>query len=76
MRREKLSDEQLVVPEIDTIILLDREVDLLTPFCTQLTYEGLIDEVFGITDESNIAEALLNFTRDPVFRDILECEQS
>jgi len=50
MRRENLSEEQLVVPEIDTIILLDREVDLMTPLCTQLTYEGLIDEIFGIID--------------------------
>jgi len=24
------------------------QVDLVTPLCTQLTYEGLIDEVFGI----------------------------
>ena len=24
------------------------QVDLVTPMCTQLTYEGLIDEVFGI----------------------------
>lgn len=23
-------------------------MDLVTPLCTQLTYEGLIDEVFGI----------------------------
>ena len=33
---------------IEDIILLDREVDSITPFCTQLTYEGLIDEVYGI----------------------------
>ena len=35
-------------PQIDAIILLDRSVDFMTPLCTQLTYEGLIDEVFGI----------------------------
>ena len=33
---------------IDRVIVLDREVDPVTPFCTQLTYEGLIDEVYGI----------------------------
>jgi len=33
---------------IDRVILLDRIVDMVTPMCTQLTYEGLIDEVFGI----------------------------
>ena len=35
-------------PEIDQIILIDRDVDLITPLCTQLTYEGLIDEYFQI----------------------------
>jgi len=34
--------------EIDSLIILDRSVDLITPMCTQLTYEGLIDEVYGI----------------------------
>lgn len=33
---------------IDTIILLDRSVDLVTPMCMQLTYEGLLDEVLGL----------------------------
>eukprot|EP01125_Pyxidicula_operculata_P001470 TRINITY_DN11349_c0_g1_i1.p1 TRINITY_DN11349_c0_g1~~TRINITY_DN11349_c0_g1_i1.p1 ORF type:complete len:649 (-),score=140.94 TRINITY_DN11349_c0_g1_i1:30-1976(-) len=52
MRRELASKEQLIIPEIDTLILLDRECDLVTPMCTQLTYEGLIDEVFGIFNAS------------------------
>lgn len=34
--------------QIDSVILLDRQVDMVTPLCTQLTYEGLIDEVIGI----------------------------
>jgi hypothetical protein len=38
--------------EVDTLILLDRAVDLVTPLCTQLTYEGLIDEVLGISNGS------------------------
>eukprot|EP00887_Chlorella_sp_A99_P004182 scaffold23.g4182.t1 len=33
---------------IDTLILLDRSVDIVTPMCTQLTYEGLLDEVFSL----------------------------
>ena len=37
-----------IVPQVDAVVLLDRSVDLLTPLSTQLTYEGLIDEVFGI----------------------------
>lgn len=28
-------------------ILLDRTVDPITPWCTQLTYEGLLDEMLG-----------------------------
>lgn len=34
--------------EIDSMIILDRSADLVTPLLTQLTYEGLIDELFGI----------------------------
>ena len=34
---------------IDTLILLDRTLDLATPMATQLTYEGLLDEVFGLS---------------------------
>jgi len=31
--------------QIDTLVLMDREVDLVTPMVTPLTYEGLIDEL-------------------------------
>ncbi|OAA54735.1 vacuolar sorting protein [Niveomyces insectorum RCEF 264] len=33
---------------IECAIIIDRDVDLVTPLLTQLTYEGLIDELFGI----------------------------
>ncbi|ORY99861.1 Sec1-like protein [Syncephalastrum racemosum] len=33
---------------IDQFIIIDRNVDVLTPLCTQLTYEGLIDETIKI----------------------------
>lgn len=33
---------------VDNLIIIDREVDFPTALLTQLTYEGLIDEVFGI----------------------------
>jgi hypothetical protein len=36
--------------QIDHLLLIDRGVDLLTPLATQLTYEGLIDEIFGINN--------------------------
>ena len=47
MRRE-LTQAREVSPQIDAIILLDRSVDFLTPLSTPLTYEALIDEVYGI----------------------------
>lgn len=47
MRRESATEIK-VVPAIDTLIIIDRSVDSVTPLCTQLTYEGLVDEIFGI----------------------------
>jgi vacuolar protein sorting-associated protein 33A len=32
----------------ESVIIIDREVDYVTPLLTQLTYEGLIDELFEI----------------------------
>ena len=32
------------------LVLLDRAVDWVTPMCTPLTYEGLVDEVLGIVN--------------------------
>ncbi|KAG7452195.1 Sec1-like protein [Guyanagaster necrorhizus] len=34
--------------KIDALIVLDRRVDMITPLLTQLTYEGLIDELISI----------------------------
>ncbi len=34
--------------DVSELILIDRESDLVTPMLTQLTYEGLIDEIFRI----------------------------
>jgi hypothetical protein len=49
MRRELApNQEPQISPKIDNLILIDRSVDYLTPMMTQLTYEGLIDENFGI----------------------------
>ena len=33
---------------IDSLIIIDREIDFATVLLTQLTYEGLLDEMFGI----------------------------
>lgn len=32
------------------MILIDRSVDMITPLCSQLTYEGLVDELYGISN--------------------------
>ena len=50
MRREMQASELdlSVSPQFDTLIILDRQVDLISPLITQLTYEGLIDESFEI----------------------------
>ncbi|KAL1556349.1 Vacuolar protein-sorting-associated protein 33 [Salvia divinorum] len=42
------SNMGIPLPEINTLVLLDREVDMITPMLTQLTYEGLIDEFLGV----------------------------
>lgn len=35
-------------PEIHTLVVIDREVDLVSPLVTPLTYEGLVDDLIGI----------------------------
>lgn len=57
MRQEVLAGEDTgqtdnpgLIPSstIESVIVIDREVDFATALLTQLTYEGLIDEVVGI----------------------------
>lgn len=36
--------------QINKLILLDRSIDTITPCLTQLTYEGVIDDVIGISN--------------------------
>lgn len=46
-------EEQTKQPQnccIDQILLIDRSVDLISPLATQLTYEGLIDELYGLNN--------------------------
>ncbi|KZT73220.1 Sec1-like protein [Daedalea quercina L-15889] len=42
------SSSQAVQTPIDSLIIIDRGADMVTPLLTQLTYEGLIDECFGV----------------------------
>lgn len=36
--------------QVDSLIIIDRSVDWVTPMCTQLTYEGMLDEFVGISN--------------------------
>ncbi|KAJ9182999.1 hypothetical protein P3X46_006921 [Hevea brasiliensis] len=49
---EPVNSSDMGGPEINTLILLDREVDMVTPMCSQLTYEGLLDEFLHIHNGS------------------------
>ncbi|KAJ3766819.1 Sec1-like protein [Lentinula raphanica] len=47
--------------KFDSLIVLDRRVDMITPLLTQLTYEGLIDELLGIKNSHvEIPASLVN----------------
>ena len=46
VKPEKEDESQYT--EVDALVMMDRTVDLYTPLITQLTYEGIIDEFFGI----------------------------
>ena len=43
----------------ESVIIIDREVDLVTPLLTQLTYEGLIDEVFTIQNNQTDVDSTI-----------------
>ncbi|KAK8494988.1 hypothetical protein V6N13_030039 [Hibiscus sabdariffa] len=49
---EPMNSSDMALSEINTLILIDREVDMITPMCSQLTYEGLIDEFLRINNGS------------------------
>ena len=44
----KINDRKHVSPQFGHLILIDRHVDFVTPFCTPLNYEGLLDEIYSI----------------------------
>ena len=70
--------EMPVQSRVSDLILFDRRTDLVTPLCSQLTYEGILDDVFGIkvgfvkldssvTDRTKAVKVLVN-SSDPVYR--------
>ena len=65
---------------ISELVLFDRQCDLVTPVCSQLTYEGILDDVFKIksgyvefgkevTGKDQNTKVLLN-AADPVYNEI------
>ena len=58
------------VPQIGTLIIIDRMVDLVTPMATPVPIEGLIDEFFGMEYGWYIREPEKDWQigeKDPVF---------
>jgi hypothetical protein len=59
MRQESIIDSRTALygvgqsQSIESLIIIDREVDFITPLLTQLTYEGLIDEKYRIKNSEN-----------------------
>lgn len=42
---------------IDELILIDRNVDMVTALLSQMTYEGMLDETLGISCGKNKKES-------------------
>lgn len=67
-------------PEIGHVFMIDRDVDYVTPLCSQVVYEGLVDDIFQIkcgsvefgpevTSSDKSIKVLLN-SQDKVFGEI------
>ncbi|XP_077419805.1 vacuolar protein sorting-associated protein 33B [Vanacampus margaritifer] len=41
-------DQKARNTEIGSVFLIDRDVDFVTPLCSQVVYEGLVDDIFRI----------------------------
>lgn len=66
--------------EIGKVFLIDRDVDFVTPLCSQVVYEGLVDDIFRIkcgcvefgpevTSSDKSIKVMLN-SQDKVFNEI------
>ena len=47
-KKEAFGTKYPTLPTFDSMVLIDRSVDLISPLPTQYTYEGLLDEMIGI----------------------------
>ncbi len=51
---------------IESLIVIDREVDYATPLLTQLTYEGLVDELVGIqNNQADVDSSIVGTVPQP-----------
>ncbi|XP_062927093.1 vacuolar protein sorting-associated protein 33B isoform X1 [Mobula hypostoma] len=78
---EEVEDERKPEPaSIGRVFFIDRDVDYVSPMCSQVVYEGLVDDVFRIkcgsvdfgsdvTSSDKSVKLLLN-SQDKVFREI------
>jgi len=61
LRQESMVDSRSALyaagqsQSVESLIIIDRDVDFVTPLLTQLTYEGLIDERYGIKNSSFVS---------------------
>ncbi|KAF7687958.1 vacuolar protein sorting-associated protein 33B [Silurus meridionalis] len=80
--REQVEDgeQKAHQPEIGNVFLIDRDVDFVTPLCSQVVYEGLVDDIFRIkcgcvelgpevTSSDKSVKVMLN-SQDKVFNEI------
>ncbi|WWC65985.1 uncharacterized protein I303_108607 [Kwoniella dejecticola CBS 10117] len=51
--------------QVDGLVIIDRSVDWVTPMCTQLTYEGMLDEFVGIKNSHIEVDAALLDSNPP-----------
>ncbi|XP_072201306.1 vacuolar protein sorting-associated protein 33B isoform X2 [Excalfactoria chinensis] len=80
LEEESDSDGQGRKPEIGNIFLMDRDIDYVTALCSQVVYEGLVDDTFRIkcgsvdfgpevTSSDKSIKVLLN-SQDKIFSQI------
>lgn len=61
--------------EIDIFMILDRNIDLITPLLIQLSYEGLLDELYGIDNGFLKKEKMILDSQDIIFSEIRDLNQ-
>ena len=60
MRRESCGRDPEVRSQIDSLVIIDRAVDLISPLPTQLTYEVMVIMVIGILSNTSAFQGLVD----------------